>query len=121
METILAIGSGSIKLVLDVAVIVIPIMVALEILKDLHWLDRVASWLAPALSRIHLSRAAALPLLVGLIFGIAYGAGVIIAAAREGELSGGICSCSAFFSSSIMRLLKIHCFLPVLGPMAGCC
>lgn len=87
METILAIGMGSLKLVLDVAVIVIPIMVVLEILKELHWLDRVAGWLAPALSRIHLSRAAALPLLVGLIFGIAYGAGVIIAAAREGELS----------------------------------
>ncbi|AVX21554.1 MAG: nucleoside recognition domain-containing protein [Bacillota bacterium] len=87
METILSIGMGSLRLIWDVAVIVIPIMLVLEILKDLKWLDIAAGWLAPALGKIHLSRAAALPLLVGLVFGIAYGAGVIIAAAREGELS----------------------------------
>ncbi|WP_027364600.1 nucleoside recognition domain-containing protein [Desulfotruncus alcoholivorax] len=69
------------------AMIIIPIMLVLEIARDLKILDRIAEWLAPVVGVFRLSREAAFPLLVGIIFGIAYGAGVLIEEARSGRLS----------------------------------
>jgi hypothetical protein len=69
------------------AVIIIPIMIILEIARDLKILDRVGERLAPALKFLGMSKEAASLLMVGLGFGISYGAGVIIEAARSGRLS----------------------------------
>ena len=69
------------------AAIIIPVMVILEIARDLKFLERVGEWLAPALKVLGMSREAAPPMMVGLGFGITYGAGVIIEAARSGRLS----------------------------------
>lgn len=69
------------------AMIIIPMMVVLEIARDLKILERIGEWLAPALKVLGLSREAASPLMAGLGFGIAYGAGVIIEAARSGRLT----------------------------------
>ncbi|SFQ94981.1 nucleoside recognition domain-containing protein [Desulfoscipio geothermicus] len=82
-EALLGVG----KNLYIMAVIVIPVMVVLELARDLQVLDRVAGWLAPAVGIFRLSREAAFPLLVGIIFGIAYGAGVLIEEARSGRLS----------------------------------
>jgi len=67
--------------------IVIPILIVLEVARDLKVLDRIAGWMAPMLGVFRLSREAAFPLLVGIIFGIAYGAGVLIEEASSGRLS----------------------------------
>ncbi|SFG25466.1 Nucleoside recognition [Desulfotomaculum arcticum] len=69
------------------AMIVIPIMLVLEVARDLKILDRIAQGMAPVVGVFRLSREAAFPLLVGIIFGIAYGAGVLIEEARSGRLS----------------------------------
>jgi len=69
------------------AAIIIPVMIVLEVARDLKILDRVGEWFAPALRVLGLSREAASPMMVGLGFGIAYGAGVIIEAARSGRLT----------------------------------
>lgn len=69
------------------ALIVIPIMVVLELARDMQILDRMANWLASPLKIFGFSPKAAFPLLVGIIFGIAYGAGVLIEEARSGRLS----------------------------------
>jgi len=67
--------------------IIIPVMLVLEIGRDLRILDRITVFVAPALRFFGLSRQATFPLVVGFIFGIAYGAGVIIEAARSGKIS----------------------------------
>ncbi len=67
--------------------IVIPIMVMLELAKDMQILDRMANWMASPLKIFGFSPKAAFPLLVGIIFGIAYGAGVLIEEARSGRLN----------------------------------
>lgn len=82
-EALLGVGNN----LYIMAAIVIPVMVALELARDLQVLDRVAGRLAPVLGIFRLSREAAFPLLVGIIFGIAYGAGVLIDEARSGRLS----------------------------------
>ncbi|MCG8400834.1 MAG: nucleoside recognition protein [Firmicutes bacterium] len=78
---------GAVGIVFMMAAIVIPVMVVLELARDLNILDRVAGWLAPALRGLGLSPQAAFPLLVGIIFGISYGAGVLIEEARSGRLN----------------------------------
>lgn len=77
---------GAIHNMCLMAAIVIPMMLVLELARDLGVLDRIAGWLAPALGVFRLSREAAFPLLVGLFFGIAYGAGVLIEEARSGRV-----------------------------------
>jgi len=69
------------------ATIVIPVMVVLELARDLKILDHVSNWMAPVLGIFRLSPQASFPLLVGIIFGITYGAGVLIEEARSGRLN----------------------------------
>jgi len=77
---------GSLALVKQVAIIVIPLMLALEIIKDLKIMDRLGRFIEPVMKLLGMGREAALPLLAGLCFGIAYGAGVIIQSTRDGEI-----------------------------------
>ena len=78
---------GSALNLLIMAAIIIPIMVMLEAARDLNLLDRFSSRVAPALKIFGMSAESAFPLLVGIFFGIGYGAGVIIEAARSGRIS----------------------------------
>lgn len=78
---------GSINSVWQMAIIIIPLMVLLEIAKDLRILDKIAHWLAPLMRFFRLPQKGAFPILVGLTFGLAYGAGVIIESVKNGDLT----------------------------------
>lgn len=78
--------NGSINSILTIAKIIIPLMIFMEILKDIKFLDKLSDLLKPVARFLGLSKNSIFPLLIGLIFGLAYGAGVIIKSAKEGEL-----------------------------------
>ena len=78
---------GSAKNVLIMASIIIPIMILLELAREKRILDHFSKKLAPALKIFGMSPEAAFPLLAGIIFGISYGAGVIIDSAKSGRIS----------------------------------
>ncbi|MCL6609994.1 MAG: nucleoside recognition protein [Peptococcaceae bacterium] len=78
---------GSALNILIMAAIIIPIMIMLEAARDMKLLDRFSRKLSPVMRIFGMSSEAAFPLLVGIFFGIGYGAGVIIEAARSGRLS----------------------------------
>lgn len=71
----------------QLALIVIPLMFVIQILKELHVLDKLAHWTHPFLRWLGMSEKAAIPMLAGIWFGLAYGAGVILEATREHPLS----------------------------------
>lgn len=79
-------AKGSFSSILQIAVIVIPLMVFIEILIDLKLLDKLTAVLAPLTRLFNISQHASLPLMAGMVFGISYGGGIIINAAREGKL-----------------------------------
>lgn len=79
--------SGVVYNVGIMAVIIIPVMVILEIAREKKLLDRFALKMAPFLKVFGMSGEASLPLLVGGVFGIAYGAGVIIESAKSGRIT----------------------------------
>jgi len=113
---------GSLSNVLQIALIVIPLMIFIEIIKDLNWLHYLTGVLAPFTRWMKLPQEAGLPLMAGLFFGISYGAGIIIQAAREGTLSSSdiyrinlfLVRCHSVFEDTILFAAIGAIWLPVL-------
>ena len=78
---------GSVKTMLVITAILMPLMVGLELIRDARILDRAARWLRPFMGIFRLPHEGAFPLLAGVFFGISYGSGVIIPFSREGSLN----------------------------------
>jgi len=78
---------GGFKSIFGIALIVFPLMVVLEIIKDMKLFNKVFFLTKPISRLFNISAEAGLPILTGLIFGITYGAGAIIQSAREGALN----------------------------------
>lgn len=78
---------GSISSVLNMAKIIIPLMIIIQVLKDLDILDKLSSKMKPLSKILGISEDSTFPLIIGLILGLSYGAGVIIDSAKEGNLS----------------------------------
>ncbi|MGI6565994.1 MAG: nucleoside recognition protein [Firmicutes bacterium] len=71
----------------DIAVIVVPLMVVIELAKDSGVMQWITGRFRPLAALLKISRESLLPLVVGLMVGLAFGSGVIINAARDGQLS----------------------------------
>ena len=80
--------TGSFKVVLMIFMILTPIMIVLEIFKDINLLQKIARYINPMMRFFTLSEEATFPLLAGIFFGISYGSGVILQEVREGKLQG---------------------------------
>jgi hypothetical protein len=68
---------------LGLAMIVIPIMLLIQVLRDLRLLDWFAGKMQPLMKPLGLAPRASVTMASGLIFGLAFGAGVILQQARE--------------------------------------
>ncbi len=73
--------------IFEIALIVIPLMLFIQILKELKTINYLSIWLRPFTRFLNVSENSAIPLLAGLIFGLVYGAGLIIESAKEEEFS----------------------------------
>lgn len=78
--------TGGLKSVLNIAIIVFPLMIIMEIAKDLNILDKISDFCKPLTKWMGVSKESAFPLAIGLVFGLAYGAGIIIQSSKEGNL-----------------------------------
>lgn len=86
-DIIMGAGAAAVQGIIQIAVIVIPVMIMIQILKDIEVLPLLAKLMSPFTRLIGVSEKTGVTLLAGLIFGIAYGAGVIIQTAKEENLS----------------------------------
>lgn len=73
--------------VLQLALIVIPLMIGVQFLKDRQYLQKFSERLAPFTKVIGVPPNASLTLVAGLVIGLAYGAGVMIQAVQEDGVS----------------------------------
>jgi hypothetical protein len=69
--------------IIQLAAIVIPIMIFIQIMKDLKWLDVFSKWMSPFTKVLGIRENTSTTLAAGLVFGLAYGAGVMIQAVKE--------------------------------------
>jgi hypothetical protein len=73
--------------ILQLALIVIPLMIGIQILKDKKWLDVFSRWMSPVTRALGMKENTSTTLAAGLLFGLAYGAGVMIQAVKEDGVS----------------------------------
>ncbi|GAA0318256.1 nucleoside recognition domain-containing protein [Bacillus carboniphilus] len=73
--------------ILQLALIVIPLMVIMQILKDKKWLDVFSRWMAPVTRGLGMKENTSMTLVAGLTIGLAYGAGIMIQAVKEDGVS----------------------------------
>lgn len=69
--------------ILQMGLVVIPIMIFIQIMKDLNWLAVFSKWMSPFTKMLGIRENTSTTLASGLIFGLAFGAGVMIQAAKE--------------------------------------
>ncbi|MBS4540157.1 nucleoside recognition protein [Clostridium sp. D2Q-11] len=79
--------SQSFSSILTISKVIIPLMIAMEFLKEYKIIDKLSNLLSPLSRLLGMSKKTIFPLVVGLTLGLAYGAGVIIQIAKEGKLS----------------------------------
>lgn len=65
----------------------VPLFIAIQLLKDSGWLGKASRFMGPILRPLCLPDEAGLPIVAGLAVGLTYGAGVIIQTAEEGNLT----------------------------------
>lgn len=80
------IAGGLGGLMLKVFLIVMPLIILLEWAKSQRWFNRFIVASNSVFRPIGFKPQAIFPLLIGIIFGIAYGAGVLIPQSRSGDL-----------------------------------
>lgn len=105
--------------VLQLALIVVPVMLFIQVLKDLGVLDGFARLVRPLMKPLGIAPRGAVTMAGGLIFGLAFGAGVIIEQVREQKFEKReitlmvlfLCACHAVVEDTLI-------FIP-LGVPAG--
>ncbi|NMH68949.1 hypothetical protein HF072_09125 [Bacillus sp. RO3] len=73
--------------VLQLALIVIPLMMIIQVMKDLKWMDVFTRWMSPATRALGMNANTSSTMVAGLVIGLAYGAGVMIQAVKEDGVS----------------------------------
>jgi hypothetical protein len=73
--------------ILQIALIVIPLMIIMQFLKDRGWLHRFSRWMAPVMKLLGMKPNTSMTMAAGLTIGLAYGAGVMHQAAKEDGVS----------------------------------
>lgn len=73
--------------ILQLAMIVLPLMIVIQILKDLQILKKFSKAMAPVTRSLGMQENTSTTMAAGLIFGLAYGAGVMIQAVEEDGVS----------------------------------
>ncbi|PSL42755.1 nucleoside recognition protein [Salsuginibacillus halophilus] len=69
--------------VFQIGLVVIPIMIFIQVMKDMNWLDRFSNGMAPLTRVLGIEKNTSTTLASGLLFGLAFGAGVMIQEAKE--------------------------------------
>lgn len=73
--------------IFQLAIIVIPLMVVVQIMKEKQWLAVFSRWMAPVTRALGMKENTSTTMAAGLLIGLAYGAGVMIQAVQEDGVS----------------------------------
>jgi hypothetical protein len=73
--------------IFQLALIVIPLMMFMQYLRERGWLDLFTKWVAPFTKFLGMKRNTSMTLVAGLTIGLAYGAGLMIQAVEEDGVS----------------------------------
>lgn len=101
--------------VIQLAIIVIPLMIGIQFLKDLKWIDVFSKWMAPFCRVLGMKENASMTLAAGFLFGLSYGAGVMIQAVREDGVSKRDATLAFIFLSACHAVIEDTLIFAPLG------
>lgn len=78
---------GSLNNIWDLAIIIFPLLIFIEFLKEIGIIDKIGKMFSPLMKLLKLPEDSVLPVSVGFLIGLTYGAGVIISVGREKNFS----------------------------------
>ena len=101
---------GAFTTMFKITLVIIPIMLVIEIARDLNIIDKIAKGMHPITKHFKITDEGTLLLTVGLLFGLTYGAGVIIQSSKEGNLDRRsliivivfLATCHAVFEDAVL-------------------
>lgn len=73
--------------IIQLALIVIPLMIVMQYLREKGWLEVFSGWLAPFLKLLGMHRNTSMTMTAGLTIGLAFGAGLMIQAKKDDGVS----------------------------------
>ena len=73
--------------VLQLVLIILPLMIAIQFLREKGWLAALSNWFAPFTKLMGMEKNTSMTLVTGLTMGLAFGAGVMIQAVQEDGVS----------------------------------
>lgn len=79
--------TSSFNLIFEMTIIIFFVMLLIEILKAFHILEKINNFTFKFTKYLGISPSANFPLLVGLLIGISYGAGAIIASYKKNDMT----------------------------------
>jgi len=88
---------GSLEMLKKLAFIIFPLLIGMEVADDSGILAKFSELFDPILRKFKLSSEASLPLIVAQIFGLTYGAGVMIRSVEDDKLSDSDLKIMAIF------------------------
>ena len=80
-------GVDTIELLIKILIIIMAVMIALECLKSLGWMEYLLNFSQPVMKILGLSHRTALLWVTAVVFGLTYGGAVIIEEAKKGALT----------------------------------
>jgi len=80
-------GVDTIELLIKILIIIMAVMIALECLKSLGWMEYLLNFSQPVMKILGLSHRTALLWVTAVVFGLMYGGAVIIEEAKKGVLT----------------------------------
>lgn len=122
VEILLAGLQAAVSGIIQLAVIVIPVMLMIQILKDIGVLERFAQLMRPFMRPLGIAPRGAVTMAGGLVFGLAFGAGVIIEQVREQKFTRReltlmilfLCACHAVVEDTLIFIPLGINVLPLL-------
>ena len=101
---------GALSTMFKITLVIIPIMIVMEIARDLNIIDKIAKGMHPITKHFKIADEGTILVTIGLLFGLTYGAGVIIQSSKEGHLDQRsliivaifLATCHAVFEDAIL-------------------
>lgn len=106
---------GAISVMWGMVKVVIPLMIVIQIMRDYKVLENISQKLSSISKFLGLSRDALIPLLIGFFTGISYGAGAVMEAAKESNLTKKDIFLICIFMSCCHGFLETTLIFAVIG------
>lgn len=96
--------------------VIIPLMLVMEIFKDLKLIDKISNFIKPATGFFTISEKSGISLIIGTVFGLLFGAGAIIQSTKEHDVDNRSVFLVCMFLSLCHAVIEDTV---VFGPIGG--